>query len=86
MKVINNIKNIDVVELTEPLVTKLQSIPVEQYVKYIAYLIVFTISLTSVINTKEYIIDNKTKETKKIIIHAIISLILLWTAIYFLVR
>ena len=86
MKVIDNIKNIDVVELTDPFVTKLQSIPVKQYVEYVGYFIVFAISITSVKNTKEYIIDNKPKETKKIIIHAIISLILLWIAIYFLVR
>jgi len=41
--IINNIKNIDVIELTEPFIQKIQNIPIKDVLRYIAYLIVLSI-------------------------------------------
>ena len=85
-KIINNIKNIDVIELTDPFIEKLQSIPMKDVIRYIAYLILLSISINSIKNTKEYIIDNKQKKIKTVIVSSSISLILLWSTIYFLIK
>ena len=83
---INNIKNVDISQISVPILKKMKDIPTEQLIQYLSYSIILTISINSILNTKEYIVDNKQKTTKQIITHASISLILLWTAIYFLVR
>lgn len=83
---INNIKEIDILQMSQPFIQKVTSIPTLKVIEYISYIIVFAISINSLMNTKEYIIDNEKQKTKNIIIHASISLLLLWTAIYFLVR
>lgn len=84
--IINNFKNVDVIELTDPFIQKIQSIPIKDVIRYIAYLIVLSISINSIKNTKEYIIDNKQKKMKTVIVSSSISLVLLWTAIYFLIK
>ena len=47
-------------------------------IKYMAYIIIFLISVNSVINTKDYITKNKNQELKKIVFHSLVSLIILW--------
>lgn len=83
---INNIKDIDILQMTQPFIQTVTSIPTKKLIEYISYFIIFAISINSLMNTKKYIIDNDQQKTKNIIIHASISLLLLWTAIYFLVR
>lgn len=55
-------------------------------IKYIAYIVIFFISINSIINTKDYIAKNEQKELKKIMFHSLISLIVLWTSIFFLIK
>lgn len=78
-----------ILDISKEYFDKINTIPIEivkLYSTYFAYFIIFIISLSSIINTKEYIIDNKQKETNKIIFHSSISIILLWTSIYFLIK
>lgn len=82
----NKIKVSNIMKYKDPIIEQIKMIEIKKVLEYIAYFLIFTICFNSIKNTKEYIIDNKKKETAQIVFHVSISLVLLWTAIYFLVR
>lgn len=82
----DKIKVINIMKYKDPIIEQIKMIDIKKVLEYIAYFLLFTICINSIKNTKEFIIDNKKKETGKIVIHSTISLVLLWTSIYFLVR
>ena len=86
MEITDKIKVINIMKYKDPIIEKIKMIDIKKVLQYIAYFLIFSICINSIKNTKEYIIDNKKKDTGKIAVHASISLVLLWTAIYFLVR